>query len=108
MLKEYTQEDMEVMKAVGKKIRQLRKESGMSQFQLSIDADLTKNQIGRIERAERNTSLVALNRIADLVEGQLLCLYLEYRPIGNSHLLRGIIPQITLGLDNGTQFGETQ
>lgn len=64
MLKEYTQEDMEVMKAVGKKIRQLRKESGMSQFQLSIDADLTKNQIGRIERAERNTSLVALNRIA--------------------------------------------
>ncbi|WP_293165782.1 helix-turn-helix domain-containing protein [Muricauda sp. TY007] len=76
MLKEYTKEDMEVMGVVGKKIRQLRKESGMSQFQLSIEADLTKNQIGRIERAERNTSLVTLNRIAKALKVQLHELFL--------------------------------
>ncbi|MBA4745041.1 helix-turn-helix domain-containing protein [Muricauda sp. TY007] len=67
---------MEVMGVVGKKIRQLRKESGMSQFQLSIEADLTKNQIGRIERAERNTSLVTLNRIAKALKVQLHELFL--------------------------------
>lgn len=76
MLKEYTKEDIEVMGVVGKKIRQLRKESGMSQFQLSIEADLTKNQIGRIERAERNTSLVTLNRIAKALKVQLHELFL--------------------------------
>nr|WP_299067270.1 helix-turn-helix transcriptional regulator [uncultured Allomuricauda sp.] len=64
------------MKKVGLRIRQLRKDKQLSQFQLSIEADLTKNQIGRIERAERNTSLVTLNRIADALEVPLHTLFL--------------------------------
>ncbi|TXN36131.1 helix-turn-helix transcriptional regulator [Flagellimonas hymeniacidonis] len=64
------------MKKVGLRIRQLRKEKQLSQFQLSIEADLTKNQIGRIERAERNTSLVTLNRIAGALEVPLHTLFL--------------------------------
>ncbi len=76
MLKEYTQRDKESMKKVGLRIRQLRKDKQLSQFQLSIEADLTKNQIGRIERAERNTSLVTLNRIADALEVPLHTLFL--------------------------------
>ncbi|MBS9462832.1 helix-turn-helix transcriptional regulator [Flagellimonas sp. 389] len=63
------------MKMVGNKIRQLRTVQGMSQFQLSVEADLTKNQIGRIERAERNTSLVTLNRIAEALDIRLADLF---------------------------------
>ena len=75
MLNKYTQKDKEVMKTVGNRIRQLRKEKGLSQFRLSIEADLTKNQVGRIERAERNTSLVTLNRIAMALEVPLQALF---------------------------------
>ena len=64
------------MKQVGLRIRELRDAKGMSQFQLSIEADLTKNQIGRIERAERNTSLVTLGRIAEALEVRLSDLFL--------------------------------
>lgn len=73
---EYTQQDKEIMEKVGQRIQQLRNEKGWSQFQLSIEADLTKNQIGRIERAERNTSLVTLNRIATALEIPLSTLFL--------------------------------
>ncbi len=68
MHKKYTQRDTEFMRNVGDQIRYLRKEKGLSQFQLAVEADLTKNQIGRIERAERNTSVVTLGRIADALE----------------------------------------
>ncbi len=76
MLDKYTQKDVEIMKMVGNKIRLLRNSKGLSQFQLSVEADLTKNQIGRIERAERNTSLVTLNRIANALEVPLHTLFL--------------------------------
>lgn len=64
------------MGLVGSRIRELRNAKGMSQFQLSVEADLTKNQVGRIERAERNTSLVTLGRIADALEVPLSNLFL--------------------------------
>ena len=68
MINYHKQEDQKIMKSVGMRIRKLRKAKGLSQFQLSIEADVTKNQIGRIERAERNTSLVTLHRIARALE----------------------------------------
>lgn len=76
MLKKYTDNDVKLMKQVGLRIRELRDAKGMSQFQLSVEADLTKNQVGRIERAERNTSLVTLGRIADALEVPLSHLFL--------------------------------
>ena len=77
MLNTYTQEDKEIMKSVGERIRQLRNAKGLSQFQLSIEADVTKNHIGRIERAERNTSLVTLNRISSALGVPLHTLFLK-------------------------------
>lgn len=56
------------MKQLGERVREMRNLKGFSQFQLGIEADLTKNQIGRIERAERNTSLVTLGRIAHALD----------------------------------------
>ena len=76
MLKKYTEKDVKLLKQVGLRVRELCDAKGMSQFQLSVEADLTKNQVGRIERAERNTSLVTLGRIADALEVPLSHLFL--------------------------------
>lgn len=64
MFKEYSFEDKEILKKVGIRIKSLRKQKNLSQFDLATEAEIPKNQIGRIERFEINTSLVTLNRIA--------------------------------------------
>ncbi|WP_420602833.1 helix-turn-helix domain-containing protein [Flagellimonas sp.] len=75
--REYQPEDIEVLKRVGKRIRFLREEKGMSQHDLSIEADIPKTQVGRVERAENNTSLVTLNRMAKALEVPLHALFLQ-------------------------------
>ncbi|WP_420402156.1 helix-turn-helix domain-containing protein [Flagellimonas sp.] len=72
----YTERDRQIIKKLGERVRQLRIQKGLSQFQLCVDADLNNNQIGRIERAERNTSVVTLSRIADALEIPLSSLFL--------------------------------
>lgn len=44
-----------------------REIKGLSQFQLATECDLSKNQIGRIERAEISTTIITLKRIADVL-----------------------------------------
>ncbi|WP_431125728.1 helix-turn-helix domain-containing protein [Flagellimonas flava] len=72
----YTERDKEIIKKVGERVRRLRIQKGLSQFWLSIDSDISRNQIGRIERAERSTSIVTLSRIADALEIPLSSLFL--------------------------------
>jgi transcriptional regulator with XRE-family HTH domain len=48
----------------GDKIRELRKEKGLSQEQLSFKAELHRTYIGMIERAEKNITLVNIEKIA--------------------------------------------
>jgi transcriptional regulator with XRE-family HTH domain len=50
---------------LAKKMRQLRQERGWSQEQLAAEANIHKNYIGGIERAERNPSLHHIAKIAD-------------------------------------------
>lgn len=40
----------------------------MSQHDLSIEADIPKNQVGRIERAEINTTVITLEKLAKALE----------------------------------------
>nr|WP_298996220.1 helix-turn-helix transcriptional regulator [uncultured Allomuricauda sp.] len=68
MFKEYTSEDEKLIKKVGETVRFLRKGAKLSQFQLGVKAEIPKNQVGRIERGEINTSLVTLGRIATALE----------------------------------------
>ena len=56
-------EEIELIKSVGEKIRQKRIELNLSQETLSYDADIPRNQIGRIERGEINTSIIVLHKI---------------------------------------------
>jgi len=49
--------DDEGIKAFGKKLREIRKQKGVSQESLAYETDLHLSQIGRIERGEINTSI---------------------------------------------------
>jgi transcriptional regulator with XRE-family HTH domain len=53
-----------ILKLVGKRIRDLRKERGYSQEQLGELADLNYTYIGGVERAETNISVLNLTKIA--------------------------------------------
>ncbi|OQX76323.1 MAG: transcriptional regulator [Bacteroidetes bacterium 4484_249] len=49
----------------GEKVRDIRKEKGLSQEQLAFKADLHRTYIGMIERAEKNITLVNIEKIAN-------------------------------------------
>lgn len=49
----------------GDRIRELRKERGLSQEGLALACDLDRSYIGGVERGERNISLINIQRIAD-------------------------------------------
>lgn len=75
MFKDYSKEDDEIKIKVGERIRVLRQQKGISLDKLSIEAELSKNQVWRIENHKQNTSLVALNRIANALEISLKDLF---------------------------------
>ena len=52
----------------GEKVREIRKEKGLSQEQLSFKADLHRTYIGMIERAEKNITLINIEKIANALE----------------------------------------
>lgn len=56
-------EEIELIKSVGEKIRQKRIELNLSQEILSYDANIPRNQVGRIERGEISTSITTLYKI---------------------------------------------
>lgn len=49
---------------LGRQIRALRKQAGMTQSELAEKADLSNNYIGQIERGEAKPTLEILDRIA--------------------------------------------
>ncbi|WP_396192536.1 helix-turn-helix domain-containing protein [Flavobacterium sp.] len=53
---------------LGVHIRQLREKKSLSQEQLANDCNIPKVQIGRIERAEVNTTVKTLVKIANALE----------------------------------------
>ena len=61
----------------GDKIRVLRKEQGISQEELSYKADLHRTYIGMIERAEKNITLVNIDKIAKALNVDLKELFNE-------------------------------
>jgi transcriptional regulator with XRE-family HTH domain len=55
----------------GEKVRELRKEKGLSQEELSYKSDLHRTYIGMIERAEKNITLVNIEKIAKALNVEL-------------------------------------
>jgi transcriptional regulator with XRE-family HTH domain len=52
-----------ILISFGEKVRELRKEKGLSQEELSFIADLHRTYIGMIERAEKNITLANIEKI---------------------------------------------
>ena len=48
----------------GNRVRKLRKEQGLSQEELAFRVDLHRTYIGMIERAEKNITLLNIEKIA--------------------------------------------
>ncbi|MEW5676235.1 helix-turn-helix transcriptional regulator [Flavobacterium enshiense] len=61
-------ENTTLIKAIGTKIRELRRNQSMSQEVLSFEASVPRNQIGRIERGEINTTVTTLNKICKVLK----------------------------------------
>ncbi len=55
----------EILIKFGENVRDIRKEKGLSQEQLAFKADLHRTYIGMIERAEKNITLVNIEKIAN-------------------------------------------
>jgi ribosome-binding protein aMBF1 (putative translation factor) len=53
-----------IQKRFGDRVRELRKQKGLSQEALALACDLDRTYIGGVERGERNVSLVNIHIIA--------------------------------------------
>ncbi|WP_010492980.1 helix-turn-helix domain-containing protein [Paenibacillus elgii] len=61
-------ENNEILKSIGARIRDLRKERGMSQESLGEKGGFHYSYIGQIERGEKNIALLNLVKIATALE----------------------------------------
>lgn len=59
------------MKALGKRIKELRKVQGLSQEDLSYEADIPLSQVGRIERGEINSTISTIDAIASALHVEM-------------------------------------
>jgi transcriptional regulator with XRE-family HTH domain len=55
---------MDILKKFGNKIREIRKEKGISQEELAFRAGLHRTYIGMIERGEKNITLKNIEKLA--------------------------------------------
>ena len=53
---------------LGKKIRKTRKEIGLSQEALAYEAGLDRAYVGKIERGEKNITVVKLLQLSDALD----------------------------------------
>lgn len=56
--------DKDFLKRFGENVRRLREQKGLSQEELYFRANLSKNQVGNIERGEVNTTISTANALA--------------------------------------------
>lgn len=56
---------MTSLESLGHRVRYLRKQKKLSQFDLSLLADVNKNYISDLEKGRRNPTLLVLERLAD-------------------------------------------
>jgi transcriptional regulator with XRE-family HTH domain len=60
-----TRREAQIQKHFGERVRELRKQKGLSQEALALACDLDRTYIGGVERGERNISLINIYKIAE-------------------------------------------
>ena len=61
---EYFSMDKELIEKIAKRIKFLRKQKGLKQEHLAVDANVSRSTIGMIETARNDITLSKINRIA--------------------------------------------
>lgn len=67
--------DINFLKLFGEHLRKLRKAKGLSQQQLALRAEISKNQVGNIERGEVNITLTSAKAICSVLDIKLRDLF---------------------------------
>ena len=70
-LKFYSMDNREILIKFGNRVREIRKEKNLSQEELSFKADLHRTYIGMIERAEKNITLINIDKIAKALDVEI-------------------------------------
>ncbi len=73
--KEYIGDEKEVLIRFGKNLKYLREKAGLSQTEVEAKADMSRNQIGRIEMGKINTSLLNIVNIAKALDVDINVLF---------------------------------
>lgn len=69
------EKDSVFIKNFGKRLKQLRKEKGISQAQLAFEADIQISQISRIERGIINTTITNAKLLAKILDVPIASLF---------------------------------
>lgn len=62
---------MEIKQKIGKRIKELRDNKGISQKDLAFDSDLDRSYIASVESGNRNISIVNIEKIANALKVSL-------------------------------------
>ncbi len=57
-------QENKILLELGKRVRELREAKGITQYNLATDAEISKNQIGRLERGEFKVSIISLIKVS--------------------------------------------
>ena len=63
-MRQYNKPDLLLRKRFGNRVRELRKNLGLSQEELGFKSEIHRTYIGAVERGEQNVSLDNIGRIA--------------------------------------------
>lgn len=69
------EKDTAFLTAFGKRLKQLRKEKGISQAQLAFEANIETSQISRIERGLINTTIANAKLISKILDIPITSLF---------------------------------
>ena len=57
--------DEKYLKALGKRVKEIRTQKGISTYDLSYESNISRSQINSIEKGSINTTICTLKSIAD-------------------------------------------
>ena len=61
-------EENKILTELGKRVRELREQKNVTQYNLATDAEISKNQVGRLERGEYKVSIITLVKLGKALD----------------------------------------